>query len=76
MGLPLNPAAAPAPVRGRPDGRFVPEPEPEPEPEWIDGALARRAAWPQEPYAAGVFPAPGRTVPREGGVIRLRDGTG
>ena len=39
----------------------------------IDAALPAHAAWLEEQYAAGVFLASGRKVPRIGGVI-LADG--
>ncbi|WP_354637813.1 YciI family protein [Kitasatospora camelliae] len=35
----------------------------------IDALLAEHVAWLQEHYAAGVFVASGRKVPRDGGVI-------
>jgi len=39
----------------------------------IDAALPEHAAWLDEQYAAGIFLASGRKVPRTGGVI-LADG--
>jgi uncharacterized protein YciI len=41
--------------------------------ERIDAALPAHAAWLDEQYAAGIFLASGRKVPRTGGVI-LADG--
>jgi uncharacterized protein YciI len=38
----------------------------------IDAALAEHVAWLDEQYAAGVFLASGRRVPRVGGVILAR----